>query len=212
MRFLRYYFCLPLPQIYINYGNILSTIEKRAYKLHKKIFTKNQPNKHSSWHKLFISNNDIPQEILADPDKFITANRLLTGEDTCAVAKVTTPHCTMVIKRFNSKNFWHKVTRTLRRSRAKQCWNNALRLQILHIATPEPLAIIEKRWGPLCLDAFYITRYIEGPTAEQYFDTPHPNPSMAIKLIKTILLLRKKHLKHRDTKANNFIIADNKYI
>jgi hypothetical protein len=53
---------------------------------------------------------------------------------------------TLVIKRYNIKGFAHWLKRFWRPSRAWHSWREGNRLAFLGIATPKPLAVLEKRF------------------------------------------------------------------
>ncbi|NVL32130.1 serine/threonine protein kinase, partial [Pseudomonas syringae pv. actinidiae] len=70
---------------------------------------------------------------------------------------------TLVIKRYNIKNFSHWLKRFWRPSRAWHSWREGNRLMFLGIATPKPLAVQEQRFLGLRSKAWLVTEFIDGP-------------------------------------------------
>lgn len=69
----------------------------------------------------------------------------------------------VVIKRYNHQGLRHSLRHTLKGSRAKRNWHNAHRLLSLQIATPQPLAYVDRYRGPLLWQSYYVTRFVAGP-------------------------------------------------
>jgi hypothetical protein len=74
-----------------------------------------------------------------------------------------------VIKRYNIKSFWHGINRACRQTRAAGSWANAHRLNILGIATPKPIALIEERFGYFRGKAYFLSEYLDAPDASTFF-------------------------------------------
>jgi len=117
----------------------------------------------------------------------------------------------VVLKRYNLKNWHHALRRAVTRSRASRSWQNAIRLGAYHIATPEPLAMIEERWGPLHGRAWLITRVAEGKGADQYFKDLEENDLLthdASRLASIIKDFSENGIVHGDMKATNFVMDE----
>lgn len=97
-----------------------------------------------------------------------TAHALKT-DSTTTVAQVHTDGKAYVIKRYNIKGFAHGLKRAFQQSRAARNWHYAHLLQDLNMLVPQPIAMIEKRWGPFRRQAYYIYRFVEGELAADYF-------------------------------------------
>jgi len=96
---------------------------------------------------------DRPDDWLERP----ACRRLKTG-NTCTIGVVTAGARRIVIKRYNVKGFWHGLKIALRRSRAVRSWCNAHLLRMYGIATARPLAVLERRFGPLRRQAYFFRR------------------------------------------------------
>jgi len=120
-----------------------------------------------------------------------------------------------VLKRYNVKNFRHWLRRCWRPSRAVHSWREAHRLELLAIATPCPLAVVEeRRWG-LRQRAYLITEYCDGPDLLAYFANPqHGAPSVApsdaaiAALVQLLENLIRARVSHGDLKGHNLIWRD----
>lgn len=159
--------------------------------------------------------NDLLQVIDA-PDAYLDApacQRLKNG-NTCTVGLVQAGERKIVIKRYNIRNFWHGLNRALRTTRASISWSNAHLLRAFEIATPAPLALIERRWGPFRRQGYFLTDYVAGPDITELFaDSGLPDARKQEIAADVATLLRKLYLlkiEHGDMKATNLKLADGK--
>ena len=151
---------------------------------------------------------------LQAPDAMLDASssvRLKSG-NTCTVAAVEVGKQTLVLKRYNIKNFWHGLGRALRPSRAVQSWVNAYKLLLAGMATPLPIAVLEqRRWG-LRLRAFLLTAYTPGPDAVEFFASHEEDAALrqqvALAIAQLFYRLYLLRLEHGDFKASNLLIVD----
>lgn len=195
---------------------------RRQYKL-RKYLTKIYRNcsefiASKSWNQFFVYRRDkqninfqklINIQALATSDD--TKQILIKDGNTCTVSLVEVPQNKLVCKRYNIKNLWHAVLRGLRASRASRSWRNAHCLRRLNIATPQPLALIEQRFGPLRGKAWFFMAYIEGVSARNIFsDTQYLGQRATVVKQFTLLFTRmaQERLSHGDMKATNFIFSD----
>mgnify|MGYP000214471752 FL=1 len=152
------------------------------------------------------------QTFLNAPDSYIKQANLLKDGNTCTVAIVTIDNVEMVVKRYNIKNWQHAFGRAFRPSRAVNSWVNAHLLQFYGIPTPEPVAVIEKRWGALRKEAYFVTKLISGETGDLYFNSDKNSleekqslAGLTVKLLKSIHAL---NISHGDLKITNIMISD----
>ncbi len=209
-RFLRHYFALPIKTIQKRYGKFLQQAQKRAEKLYYKHHYKHE----HTWNKLLIyRHNYYPEaiaKILADPDKFIAKGELLADEDINAVARIKYAGVDLVIKRYNLKKSWHFWMRLFKPSRASKSWRNAVLLRHYYIKTPEPIAMLELRWGWLRGRSYYITKYISGLPGHKYLRQEKSTAKRkywARKLYAILDKMRKFHIRFGDAKAHNFLMT-----
>ena len=101
--------------------------------------------------------------VLAQADALLDQGHLYKTGGAASVAKVDVAGRPLVIKRYNIKGFAHWLKRFWRPSRAWHSWREGNRLAFLGIATPKPLAVLEKRFFWLRSRAYLVTEYLPGP-------------------------------------------------
>ena len=144
--------------------------------------------------------------LLNTPDTAICDGRLLKDGGTCTVARIDLPDRTVVIKRYNLKNTWHAIGRLWRPSRAWHSWREGHRLRFLGINTPEPLALIEERIGPLRRRAFLVNAFCPGISLlEQLSPDREPDAEMASAILSLFEILYQQRISHGDLKATNLL-------
>jgi tRNA A-37 threonylcarbamoyl transferase component Bud32 len=148
------------------------------------------------------------QALLDDPDMHIRAGRLLKAGNTATLAAVPLGSRTVVVKRYNIKSWSHGLQRCWRPSRAWVAWRNAHRLRLLGIGTARPIAIVERRFGPLRHTAYLVMEMLPGPDLKQLIAGKEPPSDELLELVNRVFRnLFDAELVHGDTKASNFIIA-----
>lgn len=130
--------------------------------------------------------------LLHQQELFDMNTTILKAGRTCTVARIQVNGKDLLVKRYNIKGFWHGLARALQASRASHCWYNAHLLQFNGIATPEPIAILEERWGWLRRRAYFVTEYVVGELASHYCDKASiAEQALALKRILAVLHLYK---------------------
>ncbi|MDO8402895.1 lipopolysaccharide kinase InaA family protein [Pseudomonas mandelii] len=107
--------------------------------------------------------------VLEQADALLDQGHLYKTGGAASVGKVEVGGRTLVIKRYNIKGFAHWLKRFWRPSRAWHSWREGNRLAFLGIATPKPLALLEKRFLWLRSRAYLITEYLPGPDIIERF-------------------------------------------
>jgi tRNA A-37 threonylcarbamoyl transferase component Bud32 len=151
--------------------------------------------------------------LIERPDDWLerpVCRRLKSG-NTCTIGVLAAGARRVVIKRYNVKNFWHGVKIALRRSRAVRSWCNAHLLRMYGIATARPLAVLERRCGPLRRQAYFLAEWVDGPTAAEFFADPSVSEERRRHIAERLAeLLHKLYLlgiEHGDLKADNLKIV-----
>jgi tRNA A-37 threonylcarbamoyl transferase component Bud32 len=146
-------------------------------------------------------------------DAFIASGVPLKSGNTCTVSLATVEGVSVVVKRYNIKNFWHGVSRAFRQTRAAKSWANAFRLNILGISTPKPIALIEKRWWGLRGKAYFLSEYLDAPDAHDYFAKIKNKKLQTVAIRNIVDLFYRMHLlklSHGDMKSSNIkILGEN---
>ena len=150
-----------------------------------------------------------PDDLLEDKQKY----RLKSG-NTCTVSMTEVDGREIVVKRYNIKNFWHGLSRALRPTRASLSWDNAHRLIIHRVATATPVALLERRYGPIRRQAYFLAEYINAPDAVEFFanvSVDSVQKSMVADNIAHIFYkLYLLKIEHGDCKATNIKIVGDK--
>ena len=146
------------------------------------------------------------RSLLADPDAHIEAGHLYKAGGTATVAGVEVEGRLLVVKRYNVKSWLHWLKRFWRPSRAWHSWIEGNRLELLGIATPRPLAVIERRWCWLRGRAYLITDYCGGQDIIARFEaykqaTPPETELLALDRLFAALL--RERISHGDFKGHN---------
>lgn len=155
-----------------------------------------------------VLRNEWPllQPLLANPDAATAAGQLLKNGNTCTVAAVEAGGRTLVVKRYNLKNWRHALSRLWRPSRAWHSWQAAHRLDFYGIATPRALALVEERWGALRGRAFFIAEHCPGPNLLTLLDPARePDPAIQQALGELFRTLYRLRITHGDLKATNLL-------
>jgi tRNA A-37 threonylcarbamoyl transferase component Bud32 len=107
--------------------------------------------------------------VLEQADALLDRGHLYKTGGAASVGKVQAGARTLVIKRYNIKGFAHWLKRFWRPSRAWHSWREGNRLAFLGIATPKPLAVLEKRFLWLRSRAYLVTEFLPGPDIIERF-------------------------------------------
>lgn len=154
---------------------------------------------------------DFLAPIVAAPDRWLRAGQLIKAGKTASVALIEHAGRRLVIKRYNIKNPWHALSRCWRPSRAWHAWLAAHRLLFLGIATPRPLALIERRLGPFRREAWLITEYCEGGNIVDFF-AAHGDSGLSMSTLhatrRFFHRLYAERIIHGDLKATNLLWHD----
>ena len=147
---------------------------------------------------------------LDDPDKIINDPKslFLKKGNSSTVIRIKIDQHDLVVKRYNIKNIRHRLRRFLRPSRATHSWQSAHLLLMLGIATPTPVAMLERRFGYFRSEAYFVYQHIDGPNAIDFFNDG--NLQEKIDVAKRILNIFKNlaivKISHQDMKGTNIII------
>ena len=149
-------------------------------------------------------------QLVLDPDHFIeTCSHIIKHDHTTTVARIEKSDFCWIIKRYNTKSLWHALRRTVRQSRALNCWKMSKRFDRAGISIPRPVAYIEKRFGPFRGKSYFINEYIDAVNIFTYITT-HPDrattKSTEQKVVELFEALRTTGINHGDMKATNILV------
>jgi tRNA A-37 threonylcarbamoyl transferase component Bud32 len=152
--------------------------------------------------------NEALDALLDDPDTAIASGRILKKGNTATVAEIELDDKKLVVKRYNIKNLLHGVRKALFSSRARRSWYNAHLMQLNEIPGARPIALLERKWGPFCLTAYYVAESVPGPDARTYFSNNNHTLEDIRQLASIVAELRRRRIRHGDLKDTNFIMAE----
>lgn len=154
--------------------------------------------------------------LLQDLDAALAAptTQILKAGNSSTVGLVEVDGRLLVVKRYNIKSFWHAIKRAVQPSRAATSWRNAHCLELLNIATPKPVAMLEKRFGLFRNKAYFISEYVAGIKLQDYVDLKiHTQEEFQhiIDEIKDVFVnLAAAKISHGDLKATNILLVEGK--
>ncbi|AUM67959.1 lipopolysaccharide kinase InaA family protein [Pseudomonas fluorescens] len=153
--------------------------------------------------------------VLERADALLDQGHLYKTGGAASVGKVEANGRTLVIKRYNIKNFAHWLKRFWRPSRAWHSWREGHRLAFLGIATPKPLALLEKRFLWLRRGAYLVTEYLSGPDIIERFapyvesgDAPEPELLALDRLFADLI---RERISHGDLKGHNLFWQEDRW-
>jgi tRNA A-37 threonylcarbamoyl transferase component Bud32 len=149
--------------------------------------------------------------LLADPDASLQQAdaRYLKQGNTCTLWSLDVGGRQLVVKRYNIKGPGHRIKRAVRPTRAATAWENAHRLGMYGILSARPVALYERRFGPLRGKAWLITEYVGGDDITRLCSRPRPDHESTHRAVSdmTSLLAQLAYcrISHGDMKGTNFI-------
>lgn len=151
------------------------------------------------------------QAFIENPDNFIAEGKCLKNGNSSTVALIEIDNKPYVVKRYNLKSPWHFLRRMLRPSRAWVSWRNAHVLRLLGVATPAPRLMMERRFGFLRRQAYFVSKFTQGESVlHSILETPINSPlwSQTLAQFNELFEVMSEYgVVHGDTKATNFILG-----
>lgn len=183
----------------------------------RKIFrssTQFQPYKKLGWRGMVTRRADGSemQAFLQNPESAFQREDIVTLKKgrSSTVIKTVLDGRTVVIKRYNLKNLWHRLRRMWRTTRAEHNWRLSQKLALFQVNTPTPLAYVEAYWFGFHGKSYFVMEHVEGKDVKQFLtpfeDEPYRAASAIQRICKLLLSLQQLELTHGDLKATNIII------
>jgi tRNA A-37 threonylcarbamoyl transferase component Bud32 len=154
-----------------------------------------------------------PADLIKRIDVFMDEGEIFKRGNTCYVSRIEWHDKDAVVKRYNHKGFVHSLRHTIKRSRARRGWLNGHRLGMLNIATPRPLAYIEKHKAGLVWQSYLVTEYVQG---RKYYDflrddtvSEQQKSEVTGQIEKLIERQGKYKITHGDLKHTNILVTEN---
>tara|TARA_B100000029_G_C17602102_1_gene966191 strand:- start:4540 stop:5268 length:729 start_codon:yes stop_codon:yes gene_type:complete len=171
----------------------------------------------AEYRSLYAESNLL--KFLAAPDYYFNDKLELIKNDqttTVTIDRKLIEHCPIVIKRYNTKNTWHAIRRTIRQSRAENCWIYAKKLEELGIKVAPPIAFIQEyiKVG-LKGRSWYLTEYVDAPSFATILNCENnitDQEKVTEKIIETLSFLWNHDISHGDTKSSNFLLFEDEIV
>lgn len=154
-------------------------------------------------------------EVLNDLDGSLASSLILKDGASATVGLIEVAGRKLVIKRYNIKSFLHALKRFWRPTRAWTSWQAGIRLQVLGIHTPKPLALKEERLGPFRKRGYLIVEASEGQDLLGLLASDKPVgseqdggallPRVAQEIEQLLDTMSLHHISHGDFKATNLL-------
>ena len=173
---------------------------------------------HSSvFGKLIIDRNHISKELIQLLDN---PGTMFDGEDvnmlkqgnSSSVGAVNVAGRRYVFKRYNVKNWLHRLKLIFTRSRASRSWRNAHRMILRGFPVAKPVALLECYKGGLRGVSVFVMEFVAGENSANYFLDQSieldRKRATAQQMLDQINELHEERLIHGDLKSTNFIITD----
>ena len=142
-----------------------------------------------------------------DPDGFLSQAEIIKDGHSATVFRLELGGSSVIVKRYNIKGLSHRVRRWFKR-RALTAWRNGHRLELLMIPTATPLALIERRWGPLTGECHLIMEDKGSLDLAAEVAAQGWLPGRLDQVAALFQQLKVAELGHGDTKATNFLVHD----
>ena len=165
----------------------------------------------SGWRGVCLAKRSCWSEALADfardPQARLADAEVIKNGRSATVFRLRLEGEPVVVKRYNVKSALHRVRRWFKR-RARIAWCNGHRLAFLGIPGAEPVALIERRWGPFLAESWLVMPDC-GPVDVRAEVEPRGWSEPVLNgVIRIFQDLKTAGLHHGDTKASNFLIRD----
>ena len=165
----------------------------------------------SSWRQVRAyrrgADSDDLQRFFREPDAFMATGSVLKAGNTATVVKAALASTPVVIKRYNIKNWRHAISRALRPTRAEHSWRYAHLLELAGIASTRPIALLERRYGPLRSTAYFVCSWLDAPDLLATGQNRELNREELDHLQTLLISMRALRLSHGDFKANNLLLC-----
>lgn len=168
----------------------------------------------SNWrqrHFIVDTHSELLEANTSNLDQLLAESSVLFKDDrTTTVGLYETNQQQFVVKRYNARNMGHAIKRALRQSRAMRCWRLSYEFQQAGLRVAPPVLMFEKRFGPLCGNAYFVNKYLQG--TELLALLPRASDKQKLEIASQVENAFKKMrdygLTHGDMKASNILWVD----
>lgn len=149
-------------------------------------------------------------EVLSDPDAFLreaNAQKIFKHDQTTTVALIASDKKQYVLKRYNARNSVHRIKRAIRRTRAWRCWTMTEAFVEAGLNVAPAVGLLEKRFGVLKGDAYFLSEYIDGEMLLNYLPEQNEKQQKIIAQEMRVVFdkMQASKVTHGDMKASNLL-------
>ncbi len=155
--------------------------------------------------------------LLSDPDaSFPGREKALKNGVTCTVWGAKVGALPLVIKRYNTPEWYKGLVQQFVRGRAMVSWENAHMLGFYGVSTPRPLAVMKQKSGLWKTSSYFLTKEMDGICIYYWLldevRTDAEIKGMAKKVVELLMQLRTHRISHGDMKVANWFVVDNEVV
>lgn len=166
-------------------------------------------------YKKSLTGDDV-STFLKDPDEAMKQSEMLKDGDSTTVVRLSLAGQEVVVKRYNIQSVGYLLRRLFRPSRAWYCWRNAHWLDEIGIDTAAPLMMIERRWGWLRREAWFVSEWRPGKSMQAQIESLGTDDRCWEPIIRQLgqflRALHRSRFVHGDMKSSNFLLDKNSLI
>ena len=141
-----------------------------------------------------------------------SSDTVIKLEENSLILKLDSDLGTLIAKHYRKSTIKRLIRNTFEQTRAYRSWTYAHFMKEHGIETPEPLAYIEEKRMGVIRKAWYVSRFDESVTCDNYFlHTESITPAMAnmvMAIVDMFFRLRECQLSHGDFKASNLLLSE----
>ncbi len=142
---------------------------------------------------------------LLHPQSLIDGATILKNGNSAKVFLTEIDGKKLVVKQYINKDWWRKIRRAFRASRAARSWYFSHAFSFAGIRVPAPVALIEQKSGPFVTSAWFICEYSDGKDLLTCWNEREPNVEELSCIHSLFLSLQIIRTSHGDMKASNLI-------
>ena len=163
-------------------------------------------------HHCLRDDSQLILHTLKNPDLALSGPEchIIKNDNTTTVGLIVRDSHKFSIKRYNTKNTWHRLRRTVRSSRAENCWHFTQALRNLDIAVAPAVAWIQEIQMGLKGRSWFVSEFVDGISCLDYFKgdvSPTEAQKTLSEIVEILCKLRHERISHGDLKASNILLS-----
>ncbi len=153
---------------------------------------------------------DLVEQLWSDPHSLLARGKILQTKKRCVVVRFDHSQGPFLFKHHHGGGLFRTLSKSLRRTQAKQSWLDGRYLHAAGIPTPLPRACLEQSVGPLGVCSYLLTEYLNGVSLYRFMRRDQLADEVVQGLARQVAYLW-QHLvdlrvSHNDLKPENLLI------